>query len=74
MRKDDYDYLFALSAVEQKLKEIDKEYPKIGGFIVVDVCPNCGKINIEICKHSSCYNNQCKCGYLTGFIGRNHAN
>lgn len=46
----------------------------IGGFIIVDVCPKCGKINITVCKHDSCYNNQCSCGYLTGFIGRNHAN
>ena len=45
-----------------------------GGFVVVDVCKNCGKVNIEVCKHNSCYNHQCSCGYLTGFIGRNHAN
>lgn len=72
MRKNDYDYLFALSAIEKKLKEIDKVNE--GGFVIIDVCKNCGKINITTCKHDSCYNNQCSCGYLSGFIGRNHAN
>lgn len=43
-------------------------------FIVIDICPKCGKITVTNCKHNSCYNNQCECGYLTGFIGRNHAN
>ena len=43
-------------------------------FIVIDICPKCGKIIVTQCKHNSCYNNQCECGYLTGFIGRNHAN
>lgn len=52
-----------------KMQESNK-----GGFIVVDVCPNCGKLNITVCKHNSCYNHQCACGYLSGFIGRNHAN
>lgn len=46
----------------------------VGGFVIVDVCKRCGKINIEVCKHDSCYNHQCSCGYLTGFIGRNHSN
>lgn len=45
-----------------------------GGFVIIDICPKCGKRAIVKCKHNSCYNNQCECGYLTGFIGRNHAN
>lgn len=68
------EYLRVLREVGKGLEKIDKEKPIQGGFIVVDICPNCGKINIEVCKHNSCYNNQCSCGYLTGFIGRNHAN
>lgn len=52
-----------------KMQESNK-----GGFIIVDVCSKCGKINITVCKHDSCYNHQCSCGYLSGFIGRNHAN
>ena len=62
-----------------KLQEIGKLTEQLrdsnqGGFVVIDVCKNCGKVNIEVCKHNSCYNHQCSCGYLTGFIGRNHAN
>lgn len=53
----------------EKLRDLKK-----GGFIVIDVCLKCGKVTISECKHDSCYNNQCSCGYLSGFIGRNHAN
>ena len=62
-----------------KLKELGKTIERLrdsneGGFVIVDVCPKCKKITVTTCKHNSCYNNQCECGYLTGFIGRNHAN
>ena len=45
-----------------------------GGFIVIDICGGCGKISLCNIEHNNNYNHQCSCGYLTGFIGRNHAN
>lgn len=59
-----------IKTITEKLHEVEEK----GGFVIVDVCPNCGNITISECKHNSCYNNQCECGYLSGFIGRNHAN
>ena len=61
-----------LDFVSEKLIELGQKQE--GGFIVIDICPKCGKITVTTCKHNSCYNNQCECGYLSGFIGRNHAN
>ena len=58
----------------KKLSKIFNSAEIKGGFVIVDVCPNCGNVTITECKHNSCYNNQCECGYLSGFIGRNHAN
>ena len=59
-----------IKTISEKLNEIEES----GGFIIVDVCPRCGNVTVSECKHNSCYNNQCECGYLSGFIGRNHAN
>ena len=68
-----------IKANEENQKHLQKNIDEIthhfqSEFTIVDVCPRCGKINITTCKHDSCYNNQCECGYLSGFIGRNHAN
>lgn len=68
-----------IKANEENQKHLQKNIDEIthhfqSEFTIIDVCKNCGKINITTCKHDSCYNHQCSCGYLTGFIGRNHAN
>lgn len=69
-----------MSAIESQVldfvseKFIELVQKQEGGFIVIDVCSKCGKVSYNKVNHDSCYNNQCECGYLSGFIGRNHAN
>ena len=68
-----------ISKEEEILKFVSDKFIELGqkcegGFIIVDVCANCGGTSYKAVNHDSCYNNQCECGYLSGFIGRNHAN